>query len=70
MEERDKEKQAETLNMFLTELFDREMRTKFPDIEIIDDNRLLYFKLWCGGVSAGMELDVAIANIKELNNAG
>ena len=70
MQERDKEKQAETLNRFLTELFDKEMLNKFPDIEVTDDNRLLYFKLWCGGVSAGMELDVAIANIKELDNAG
>ena len=70
MQERDKEKQAETLNRFLTELFDKEMLNKFQDIEVTDDNRLLYFKLWCGGVSAGMELDVAIANIKELDNAG
>ena len=68
MQERNKEEQSEALNMFLTELFNNEMMTKFSDIEITDDNRLLYFKLWCGGVSAGMELDVVIADMKEADN--
>ena len=64
MKERNKKKDAEALNIFLTVLFNNEMVTKFPDIEITDDNRLLYFKLWCSGVSAGMELDLAV---NELN---
>ena len=64
MKKRNKKKDAEALNIFLTELFNKEMIVKFPDIEITDDNRLLYFKLWCYGVSAGMELDLAV---NELN---
>ncbi len=56
----------EVLNMFLSEIFDQQMPKRFPEIEITPENKPLYFKLWCAGVSSGMELDEAVKDIKDL----
>ena len=63
MEEKEISK-TEALNVFLNEIFNQQMPKQFPDIEVDKVNRALYFKIWCGGVNAGLELDVAIKQIK------
>ena len=55
----------EALSIFLTEIFKNKMASDFPDIKIAEDNKGLYFKLWCSGVKSGMELDVAVQNLRE-----
>jgi len=55
----------EALNIFLTEIFKNKMAENFPEIKIAEDDKGLYFKLWCSGVRSGMELDLAIQNLKE-----
>lgn len=62
----DKEKRTEVLNTFLTIIFDREMELRFPELlENFPEEKGFYFKLWCAGVNAGLELDKAIKEIRE-----
>lgn len=55
----------ETLNIFLGEIFEKRMVEKFPEVELTDENRVEYYKLWVNGVAAGLELNRAIAHLKE-----
>lgn len=67
MEEKKSSKQ-EVLNTFLSVIFNKQIETKFPDlVKVLEDKTVkeLYFKLWCSGVSAGLELNKAIQSIRE-----
>jgi len=55
----------EALNAFLTEIFERKMAETFPELEMKEPDRLIYFKLWCSGVRSGMEIHVAVQDLKE-----
>jgi len=59
------EDRIEVLNAFLSKIFDNQITSRFIGVDINDTNRELYFKLWCGGVSAGLELNDAITEIKQ-----
>ena len=55
----------EALNIFLTEVFKNKIAAIFPGVELLEPERVVYYKVWCNGVNAGMELDAAIQNLRE-----
>lgn len=64
-----REERIKVLNIFLTEIFDNQKTTRFTGVDINETNRDLYFKIWCGGVFAGLGLNDAVAEIKQLEGA-
>ena len=56
----------EALNIFLGEIFEKRVQEKFPWVDLMDEEKsTIYFKLWCNGVAAGLELNRAITYLKE-----
>ena len=53
------------LNIFLTEIFEKRMLEKFPEVDLTPENKVKYYKLWANGVAAGLELNRAITHLKE-----
>ena len=61
-----REERIKVLNMFLSEVFNSQKQTRFVGVDINETNHDLYFKIWCGGVNAGLELNDSIDEIKRL----
>jgi hypothetical protein len=58
---------VEVMEIFMTEIFENRMKEKYPHVMEMDtEKRAAYFSIWTNGIIAGMELNLAIENLKEI----
>ncbi len=64
--------QSKALEVFLNTIFNQQMAERFPELKqaLVEEEGLkeLYKKLWRAGVWAGIELNKAIIDLKEMRN--
>jgi hypothetical protein len=58
---------VDVMEIFMTKIFEDKMKETYPHILELDaEKKAVQFKIWGNGVAAGLELNDAIENLKEI----